>query len=790
MSNRILTERVRATALNMGMDLVGFAPVERWKNAPYLLSPQAILPEARTVVVCGFHITDTWAEMGGEPEPQDRSPGGWMDQNGLLDRVAYRIARLLHDAGGKAVAVVSSNIWRYRKYEGIPSLFAPDLSHIHAATAAGLAEIGWSGLAITPEFGSRVRFISIVADADLVPTPMYDGPSLCDRCGDCIKHCPSGALQRDFNDLKPHVVEIGGKTFTYANKNIWRCAWAEHFNLDLNSSTLKDEAHIDEKTILAELEAKGCRGHERGVCQKVCVPPHLRTDRPSFGRDRFIAQNRINRKYPDSMPTLRKLRDDIVARAVSLGADIAAVAPLQADTPAGRQVLLEAPGMKTVLAIAFRVPPEFKCRDTLPQKSGEAYNWCSAKRHQLLLRLARMVEDAGYHAASYGPAWGANEGLPCELAAMTSLGRLEGGVFTTSEFGQDQIVGAIATDAPLDASPESRGPAAAFRQAPRLAGAALRRHLERLAEDNLVSLFGVAPAARLDLVANALKPLVDEAELGQAVVDVNSGRLYHGVFIPKIVKEDVCIRKPADYVPDAKSVLVLGMHYPEDLVANAGLEKSQQVGCYNFHQFQTTFELRFAALELATALSGMGWRAMICENLLGAGSYTDSPRGRLPDMRCGALEAVAAGLGEIGRSGALLTPEHGPHQRVLCIVTDAELPTDDPKLATGVCEGCRACVDACPMQALGGGEAAIDVGGVRVRFPQVPRHRCDWSKRYSLCPEEGPGMIGSITRAAVPAGVVAIADVAEGCKAKDPIMKSRTCILERCLRHCPAGRRR
>ena len=28
MSNRILTERVRATALNMGMDLVGFAPVE------------------------------------------------------------------------------------------------------------------------------------------------------------------------------------------------------------------------------------------------------------------------------------------------------------------------------------------------------------------------------------------------------------------------------------------------------------------------------------------------------------------------------------------------------------------------------------------------------------------------------------------------------------------------------------------------------------------------------------------------------------------------------------------
>ena len=790
MSDRILTERVRATALKMGMDLVGFGPVERWSNAPYLLSPPAILPEARTVVVCGFHITDTWTEMGGEPEPQDRSPGGWMDQNGLLDRVAYRIARLLHDNGQKAVAVVSSNIWRYRQYEGIPSLFAPDLSHIHAATAAGLAEIGWSGLAITPEFGSRVRFISIVTDAELTPTPMYDGPPLCDRCGDCIKHCPSGALQRDFNDLKPHVVEIGGKTFKYANKNIWRCAWAEHFNLDLNSDTLKRDLHVDEKTIVDELQTRGIRGHERGVCQKVCVPPHLRTNAPSFGRDRSIAQNRVNRKYPDTMPTLRKLRDDIVARAVELGVDIAAVGPLQADTEAGRQALLEAPGVKTVLAVAFRVPPEFNCRDALPQKAGDAYGFCAMKRHQILLRLARMIEDFGYHAASYGSGWGGNGGTPAELAAMTSLGICVDGVFTTPEFGADQIVGAITTDAPLDVSPEGRGPAAAFRHAPRLEGAALRRRLERLAEDNLVSRFGVAPAARLEPVADALKQVVDEAELGEAIVDNNVGLTYHGAYIPKIVQEDVRIRKPADYVPGAKSVLVLGMHYPEDLIGNAGLEKSQQVGCYNFHQYQTTFELRFAAIELATALSGMGYRSMICENLLGVGSYTDSPRGRLPDMRCGALEAVAAGFGEIGRSGALLTAEHGPHQRVICIVTDAELPADAPKAATAVCDGCSVCADLCPMHALGGETVAIDVGGVRVRYPLVPRHRCDWSKRYSLCSEEGPGLIGSITHVQVPDGALTIADVAEACKAKDPIMKSRTCILERCLRHCPAGGRR
>ena len=33
--------------------------------------------------------------------------------------------------------MASSNIWRYRAFEGVPSLFAPDLSHIHAAAASG-----------------------------------------------------------------------------------------------------------------------------------------------------------------------------------------------------------------------------------------------------------------------------------------------------------------------------------------------------------------------------------------------------------------------------------------------------------------------------------------------------------------------------------------------------------------------------------------------------------------------------------------------------------------------------
>lgn len=799
MSDRILTEQIRTTVLGMGMDLVGFAPVERWKNAPYLLSPPAILPEAKTVVVAAIHITDTWTEMGGEPGPQDESPGGWMDQNSLLDRVAYRVARQLHDAGCKAIPVASSNIWRYRQYEGIPSLFAPDLSHIHAATAAGLAEIGWSGLAITPEFGSRCRFISIVTSADLVPTPMYNGPKLCDMCMECVKHCPTASLRKELG--KPHEVVIGGKTFKYANKNIWRCAWAEHFDLNLKSANLDKWEHIGEAEILKELDENGSRGHERGVCQKVCVPPHLRTRQGSFGRTRLIAQNRINKRYPENMPTLRKMRDDLAAAATRMGADAVSVGLLKEGTEASTVANRQAPGMRSVLAVAMHLPPEVVGRE----RFGDGSVWPMAGAvhtlmHHLLLKLARMVEDYGYHAASYtgscppyplkrtGHFIQDRDGIIQELAEQAGLGTRDAdGFLNTPEFGRNVILGAVVTDALPDPTPAGTGaPAAPARPAP-LTPAALRTRLERLADAAGTTLFGISPAARIDALVPQLKANLDESELGEYVHDVCRNSR-HGSYIPEIGHGPAAFRGAGDLLPGAKSVIVLGMHFPAEVIENSGLPKSQQVGTYAFWQYQTNNELQFAAMALMNELSRRGFKAVVNENLLRLGSAVDSPRGLLPDARCNALEAVAAGLGTIGRSGALLTPEYGPHQRRIVIVTDAELPADAVRLpAADPCATCSTCEEACPMQALDKQSFDVQVDGATVRLPRIGRHRCDWSKKYSLCAEEGPGLIGNNTKITPPKGKLTIADIAEGCSHKDPVMKTRTCVLETCLRQCPAG---
>ena len=74
---------------------------------------------------------------------------------------------------------------------------------------------------------------------------------------------------------------------------------------------------------------------------------------------------------------------------------------------------------------------------------------------------------------------------------------------------------------------------------------------------------------------------------------------------------------------------------------------------------------------------------------------------RLLGLISNKLAAHMAGLGWIGKSCLLVTPEHGPRVRWGTVLTDAPLE------ATGVpmeqrCGTCRICVDACPAKAFTG----------------------------------------------------------------------------------------
>ena len=61
--------------------------------------------------------------------------------------------------------------------------------------------------------------------------------------------------------------------------------------------------------------------------------------------------------------------------------------------------------------------------------------------------------------------------------------------------------------------------------------------------------------------------------------------------------------------------------------------------------------------------------------------------------------AHAAGLGSVGKGGFFLTREYGHRQRLALILTDLELE-GDPVVDLDFCDGCDACLSACPLQAM------------------------------------------------------------------------------------------
>ncbi len=75
--------------------------------------------------------------------------------------------------------------------------------------------------------------------------------------------------------------------------------------------------------------------------------------------------------------------------------------------------------------------------------------------------------------------------------------------------------------------------------------------------------------------------------------------------------------------------------------------------------------------------------------------------------------AAAAGLGVIGWSGNLLTPQYGARVLLESVLTDAELEPD-PMLKESPCDGCRTCVKVCQAGFIAVQDhEAVEIGGLR-----------------------------------------------------------------------------
>ena len=227
-----LTQTVVNKLLDWGADLVGIAPVERFANAPEGHKPTDFLPECKSVISIALHLFQGIADVWGEYDQPGKTITPYLFYGyGLTNiessRIVNQMAKLLEYQGFKTLCFLPT--WLSCTYKYFEELIATnkvltEFSHRHAATAAGIAELGWNGLGLSPEFGPMQRFNSILTSVELEPTPLYSGPALCrpDKCGmKCIHICPTSAL----SETESQSLTIDGKTITYSTHDNIRCLY-------------------------------------------------------------------------------------------------------------------------------------------------------------------------------------------------------------------------------------------------------------------------------------------------------------------------------------------------------------------------------------------------------------------------------------------------------------------------------------------------------------------------------------------------------------------------------------
>jgi epoxyqueuosine reductase len=173
-----------------GADLVGFAPVERWDDAgevPPDFRPTTLWPPARTVIVIGLEMPLPIVET----TPSVLHKELYRTANRKLDDLAYDLTRHLNRMG-HASFFFGRDV--YASLKALRDAPMAAFSHVMAAKYAGLGTIGVSHCLLTPEFGPRVRFVSVFTTAVLPPDPLLE-KELCIKCEYCCLCCPKNALK-------------------------------------------------------------------------------------------------------------------------------------------------------------------------------------------------------------------------------------------------------------------------------------------------------------------------------------------------------------------------------------------------------------------------------------------------------------------------------------------------------------------------------------------------------------------------------------------------------------------
>lgn len=158
--------------------------------------------------------------------------------------------------------------------------------------------------------------------------------------------------------------------------------------------------------------------------------------------------------------------------------------------------------------------------------------------------------------------------------------------------------------------------------------------------------------------------------------------------------------RPSDIMPDARSVLVVGVPIQRDII-------STTPSIWYNHLYGVVNSLIDRVTErLALELNIRGYHAVYVprDGYYGMAGLMDRPEAFFSHRHA----AYLAGMGTFGWNNLLLTERYGPRVRFGSVITDAVLPYGEV-MTEELCIRCGRCARSCPGEAVGSDDYPVSI---------------------------------------------------------------------------------
>jgi epoxyqueuosine reductase len=177
-------QKLKEESRRWGGDLFGVADLSRIQLETYDLAEE-LLKALPFGISIGIRLSDAVLE-GIDDHPTLLYLHHYRQANYILDRIAFHVAALIQHMGGKALPIAASQIVDWEGQKG-------HISHKALAQEAGLGWLGRNNLIVHPEYGARIRLVSVLTGLPLQTDKPLKGS--CGECRQCIPLCPAGAIK-------------------------------------------------------------------------------------------------------------------------------------------------------------------------------------------------------------------------------------------------------------------------------------------------------------------------------------------------------------------------------------------------------------------------------------------------------------------------------------------------------------------------------------------------------------------------------------------------------------------